>query len=319
MQRKIFAIITAMLVCLVAAAHAAPTMAGRIKSYNGSTGLLVIELADQTLKTFQLSDKTECEWMGRKTHPSVLRVGSKVSVQIAGALNRSPLKAKKIVDWASSETIVAKSAPAPYHTAVGAFATTGGTGGIPDGAPVGAHSPSHTMAAVAHGGSQNRPIPDQDHRNGLNQAPPQSMYPNTQGVNQSAVYRNQGDSHVAPLEMLNIDPYSNNPGLGQSPDLGYDPSLGGQNPSATMMGVESDGQNFGGDSGGRLTGRIMSAQLEQGFVIIQSFSHDQLQRVLIGQAAGGMGLLTPGQMVEFVGRQTPQGFQASEIKQAEGF
>ena len=306
MQRKIFAFITAMLICLVAAAHAAPTMAGRVKSYNGSRGLLVLELADKSLKTFQLSDKTVCEWMGKKTHPGVLRVGSKVSIQIAGALNRSPLKAKKIVDWGSSNTIVAHKAAAPYHTAVGAFATTGGTGGVPDGAPIGAHSPSHTMAAVAHGGSQNRPTPHQGHRNGLNQAPPQSMNHNTQGVNQSAMYRNQGDSHMGPAEMMNIDPYSQNPSLGQ-------------NPSSTLMGVETDGQNFGGDSGGRLTGRIMSAQVSQGFVVVQSFSHDKLQRVLIGQAGGGLGLLIPGQMVEFVGRQTPQGFQASEIKQAKGF
>ena len=93
------------------AVSALPTMAGRLKSYNGSTGVLILELEDKSTRKFQLSDKTKVEWMGRNTHPSALRAGAKISIQIAGALNSVPLKAAKIVDWGSSEKIVAQGEP----------------------------------------------------------------------------------------------------------------------------------------------------------------------------------------------------------------
>ena len=53
-------------------------------------------------------------------------------------------------------------------------------------------------------------------------------------------------------------------------------------------------------------------------MVVQSFEHPNLLRVLLQQANAPMQLLTPGQMIEVTGQQTPQGFRAIEIKGAGG-
>lgn len=292
------------------AVQAAPTMAGRIKSYDGSKGLLVIERDDKSIRTFKVTDKTVCEYNGRKTHPSALRVGSKISIQIAGALNRDPLKAAKIVDWTSSDTIVAKGANAPYHTKVSQFASTNGGGGIPDGAPVGAHSPNDVTGAVGHGGSQNMPTPHSNPNPAHMSSPTHSsmghngssmQYPNSAGM-----YQNQGQTTMMPLQQMNTNPVFH-PSAGDlmGNETGGDPGM-----------VGMSGQSYGA-AGTKITGRVM--QVQEGTMMIQSFQHSQLQRVIIGMASASPELLVPGQMVEVFGKQTPQGFQATQIKPASSF
>jgi len=297
-------------------------MAGRLKSYDGKTGILVLELEDKTVKSFKLTKDTTCEWMGRNTSPGAIRQGAKISVQIAGALNASPLKAAKIVDWSNSDKIVAKGAVnAPYHTPVAQFASTAGGGGVPDGAPTMNHSAHQDMAAIAHGGSQNQVQGPNGYSATTGQAHtgPASSYPmnNTGGSTQ---FMNQGDSLTAPLEMMNIDPYS-------SQSTSY-PQMGA-NDAGTLMGVDSEDSSTGmpglgdaayGASVEKLTGRILEASVDQGFVTVQSFEHPNLIRVLLHQAANApMQLLVPGQMIEVIGTQTAQGFRASEIKAAGGY
>lgn len=299
-------------VASVLGAQADPTMSGRIKSYDGSKGILVIERDDKSTRRFQLTDKTVCEFNGRKTHPGVLRVGSKISVQIAGALNRDPLKAKKIVDWGSSDKIVAKGAKSPYHTKVSQYASSNGGGGIPDGAPVGAHSPHHTVGAVAHGGAVNMPNPQSHpapaHMTSGGQGQPHSLGQGTQHYPDSGgMYTNQGQTTMMPVHQMNTNPV-------------FHPSAGdlmgneGGSGDSGMLGMSDPSYGAGGT---KMTGRVM--QVQDGVLLLQSFEHSQLQRVIVGMTSASPELLVPGQMIEVFGTLTPQGFQATQIKAASGF
>ncbi|MFA5507810.1 MAG: hypothetical protein WC314_15960 [Vulcanimicrobiota bacterium] len=319
-----------MLATLVAAS-AMPTMAGRLKSYDGSTGILLLEMEDKTVRKFQLTDKTKVEWMGRNTTAGALRQGAKISIQVLGSLGASPLKAGKIVDWGNSEKIVAKGATAPYHTAVAEYATTSGGGGTPDGAPKMNSTAHQDMAAIAQGGSQNQPTGPNGYstNTGLHSNPQaQPSYP-AANPGGSQMYTNQGQSMTAPLEMMNIDPFSAPAQMGMNDP--YSASQMGLNPDpGTMMGLD-DGSGdssvqpmpgmetaYGGGTQ-KITGQILEAAIENGYVVLQSFEHPNLIRVLLHQANAPMQYLTPGQMIEVVGEQTPQGFRATEIKAAGGY
>lgn len=223
-------------------AVAAPTMAGRIKSYGN--GILVIERDDKTLQKFAISDKTKVTYMGRNTSVAALPVGAKISIEVVGSLGVSPLKAGRIVDWGNSNQIVATGAKAPYYTQVGSYATANGPGGVPDGAPVGKHSASQMVGAVAIGGSINAPT---QQNTPLSSAP--ASNPNaysTMGPSaQSTQYMNQGEAMSAPLQMMNLNPYGGEEQAvsGQS----YTPYATGLSPSAT--GVAGGGTAVSGMGG----------------------------------------------------------------------
>jgi hypothetical protein len=317
MNRTFGKFLVGFMLATLMAASALPTMAGRLKSYNGSTGILLLEMEDKSVRKFVLNDKTKVEWMGRTTAPSALRPGSKISIQVLGSLGATPLKAGKIVDWGNSDKIVAKGAAAPYHTPVAEYASTAGGGGVPDGAPKMNDSAHQTMATIAHGGSQNQPTgPNGYSADPGIQAPGQTQaYPGASGGSQQ--YTNQGASMTAPLEMMNIDPYSSS-------------SQMGMNDGTTMMGIDEAGSDPGmmqtapgmetayGGATQKITGQVLESAIEQGYVVVQSFEHPNLLRVLLQQANAPMQLLTPGQMIEVTGQQTPQGFRAVEIKAAGG-
>ncbi len=64
----------------------------------------------------------------------------------------------------------------------------------------------------------------------------------------------------------------------------------------------------------------MEARLDQGWVLLQSFEHPNVIRVLIHEAANApLQALTPGNMIEVYGSQGPQGFKAREIKATGGY
>lgn len=324
------------LLATVMAASALPTMAGRLKSYDGSTGILLLEMEDKSVKKFILSDKTKVEWMGRNTAPSALRAGSKISIQVLGSLGANPLKAGKIVDWGNSDKIVAKGAIAPYHTAVAEYASTSGGGGVPDGAPKMNSTAHQDMAAIGHGGSQNQPTGPNGYSasTGLQPAAQPSAHP---GSSNSQMYTNQGQSMTAPLEMMNIDPYSSSSQMGMNDPYSasqmgmndpYSSAQMGMNDTGTLMGVDSENDSsiqaapgmetaYGGSTQ-KITGQVLESAIENGYVVLQSFEHPNLLRVLLQQANAPMQLLTPGQMIEVTGQQTPQGFRAIEIKAAGG-
>lgn len=314
-------------VATVLAASALPTMAGRLKSYDGNTGILILELEDKSVRKFRLDDKTKVEWMGRKTHASALREGAKISVQVAGSLAASPLKAAAVVDWASSESIVAKGASAPYHTPVAEYASTSGGGGTPEGAPrmnSGAHQ---DMAAIGHGGSQNQKTgPSGNNPAGAGLNSPIQSHP---GISSSGPshYSNQGDSLTAPLEMMNIDPYSSNQNMMPPNDpmqMDY-PQMGSVNDmTGTLMGIEGadsgmDGMEstYGGGSQ-KISGQVLESAMDRGFIVLQSFEHPELMRILVDRVGDvPMQLLVPGQMIEVTGTNTPQGFRATQIRGSE--
>jgi hypothetical protein len=321
-----------MLVTLMAAS-ALPTMAGRLKSYDGSTGILLLEMEDKSVRKFILNDKTKVEWMGRNTAPGALRAGSKISIQVLGSLGASPLKAGKIVDWGNSEKIVATGAVSvPYHTAVSEYASTAGGGGVPDGAPKMNDGAHQTMATIAHGGSQNQPTGPNGYSadTGIQAQGQAQPYPGpSSGGTQQ--YTNQGASMTAPLEMMNIDPYSSSSSqMGMNVDP-YNPSQMGMNDGTSLMGGDETGSDPGtmqaapgmetayGGNNQTITGQVLESAIEQGYVVVQSFEHPNLLRVLLQQSNAPMQLLTPGQMIQVTGQQTPQGFRAVEIKAAGGY
>lgn len=174
------------LLSLAAMAH--PTMAGRVQSFDGQR-LTIVQEKDSAVRVFTVSQ-------GAK---AALRPGAKVSVEVIGAISSSkPMKAGKIVPWTESSQIVAKGAKSPYYTEVGDYPTTNGTGGIPVGAPVGSHGLTNILGTVGNGGSGNMPTAP-----GYVSAPSSS----TLGVPTGSVqYRNQGEAHAGPLEMMQISP-----------------------------------------------------------------------------------------------------------------
>lgn len=181
------AVVAFILLSLAAAAH--PTMAGRVKSFSGQR--LTLQLKDNSTRTFVVTQGS-----------SLLRPGANVSVEVVGSLSDSkPMKAGKIVAWGNSSEIVAKGAKAPYYTAVGDYATTAGSDGVPNGAPVGAHGLTNILGTVGHGGSGNMPTVS---------TTPGSVSPSgasTLGVPTGSVqYRNQGEAQAGPLEMMQISP-----------------------------------------------------------------------------------------------------------------
>lgn len=324
MKRNFGISLIAFLMASVLTATALPTMAGRLKSYDGKTGVLVLELEDKSERKFVLSEKTKCEWMGRNTSPGVLPQGAKISIQIAGALNESPLKAAKIVDWGNSETIVAQGAAAPYYTATAQYASTDGGGGVPDGAPTGNRSAHQDMATVGHGGSQNMAQPPAA---GQNQNPVSTTsgtsYPTASPSYNNAgsvFYTNQGQSMTAPLENMGIDPYSTNgyPQMGSANDINAAMGLGGDdgdsyNPTPGMETAYGGGQE-------KFTGQVLQVQLDQGWVLLQAFENPNVMRVLLHDVANApMQALTPGSMIEVIGSQSPQGFKAREVKAVGGY
>ena len=202
MKQKTFLLILGVWMTALMAAQAHPTVAGRVKNYNN--GVLTIEMEDKSLKKLLISKDTTVSYRGSSSVAS-LPVGAKISVQVLGSVIANPAKAGKIVDWSNSSQIVAVGAKAPYYTAVGAYASTAGSDGVPDGAPVGNHAASHTLGAVAHGGAINAPT-QQNHPVGLEGSQPTSHSSMGQ-PQQSTQYVNQGVSHSAPLESMGINPY----------------------------------------------------------------------------------------------------------------
>ncbi len=187
---KTFLLVAAVsLMSLSAMAH--PTMSGRVKSFSGQQLTIVQE--DNSLRVFNVTQGAG----------AALRPGAKVSVEVLGTISfDKPMKAGKIVSWGNSSEIVAKGAKAPYYTEVGDYATSSGTGGIPAGAPVGAHAaPSTILSTVGLGGSGNMPSV---------QSPGSVSSPNsssTLGTPTGTVqYRNQGEAQAGPLEMMQISP-----------------------------------------------------------------------------------------------------------------
>lgn len=340
MNNKFGISLIAFFMATVLAASALPTMAGRLKAYNGKTGILILQLEDKTERKFQLTEKTICEWMGRTTSPAAIRQGAKISIQIAGDLSAPTLKAAKIVDWGNSDTIVAKGAVAPYYTAQAQYASTDGNGGMPDGAPLGNNHAHQDMAAVAQGGSQNmaQAPPANQPYNSNNGATSTSgtSYPSASNQAGSVFYSNQGQSLTAPLENMGIDPYSSNPNYNTNPssNTGNYTQMGAAQDIGSMMGTNSEegGNNdasftnpmpgmetaYGGGVE-KITGQVLEAQLDQGWVLIQAFEHPNVIRVLLNDVANApMQYLTPGNMIEVTGSQSPQGFRAREVKVAGG-
>ena len=123
-----------------------------------------------------------------------------------------------------------------------------------------------------------------------------------------------------PSTMGMSNPYSNsNLGTGQSGSLmgisggeEGDYSAGGD-----MMGLNESAYG-GGDN--KITGSILQVDLQRGFLVIQSFTSPQPQKVLMGPGSSASpDLLIQGKMVEITGRPTANGFQAFEIQAAPGF
>ncbi len=368
---------------ILVAAHAHPTMAGRLKSFGN--GVLVITLDDGTTRTFAATGVTNA---------GSFRVGSKISVEVIGSLGAKPLKAGKVVAWHNSSQIVAQGAKAPYYTEVGDYASTSGTGGMPAGAPVGQHAPQHVTAAVGHGGHINMPT-QESYSVSPNAPSNNSSHTNMGQPATSTQYMNQGESMSAPLQQMGMSPYGNSnasvdPSLGMVPapgmdpsagmnpyaqagmnpyaQAGMDPSAGMQNPygqggmdpnmgnpyaqagmqqnpystsnlgtgqSSSLMGIAEDddsdysasndmmsiaGHGNGAGGGNKLSGNLLEVNIEKGYIVIQPFTNPQAQKVLLGVGSSAPpDLLIPGKMVEVIGRATPQGFQATEVRAVSGF
>ncbi len=232
MKKRTYLLIATVWMAAIMAVQAHPTVAGRVKSY--SNGVLVIEMEDKSLKKLLITKETSVKYRGGSSI-SALPVGAKISIEVLGSVIANPAKAGKIVDWSKSSEIVAVGAKAPYYTAVGQYATTSGSGGVPDGAPVGQHAASHTLGAVAHGGSINQPT--QDNHPVTPAGVQTSNSHSSMGQAHSSQYMNQGDSMAAPLEQLGMSPYGNGQGVGTG-------GQGGMNPAMQQSGAQP-GMNTG--------------------------------------------------------------------------
>jgi hypothetical protein len=106
-----------------------PTIGGTLEAFNTSTGMVTIRTADGKLHRAHMDKKSRYKIGERDAGPASFTKGMKVAIRIEGALNESPLQADMLVDWMSSERIVAKVAEAPYETPMGKYPTTSGVAG----------------------------------------------------------------------------------------------------------------------------------------------------------------------------------------------
>lgn len=212
------------LTLLGSSALAAPTVSGRLESYDSSTRTLVLVRQDGSRKAVQLVKGAKVEWMGRNTVPTAINKGNQVALRICGALNDDPLQADLLCDWSSSSKYVATSAKAPYYTQVGAYATANGAGGPSDALP-NVPNPMTTVGVLGNGGKL--------------QASPQ-MVPtdgaaaNPMATPTSTMPINQGSKMSMPMNMMS-NPMMTTPGM-----MGADPSMMGMNPmmaDPSMMGM----------------------------------------------------------------------------------
>lgn len=123
-----------------------------------------------------------------------------------------------------------------------------------------------------------------------------------------------------PYAQAGMQSYSNsNLGTGQSSSLMgiADDDDGDYSAANDLMNIASNGY---GTNGSKLSGNVLEVNLEKGYILIQPFTSPQPQRILLGVGSSAPpNLLIPGKMIEVVGRATPQGFQAAEVRPVAGF
>lgn len=128
-----------------------PTVSGRLVSLNGASGIAEIRTETGKIWKIRLLPNAKYELMGRNTTRAAFQQGQQVAFRIVGSLAESPLQSDLMCDWGSSGKYVATAAPAPYYTNKGEYATTGGVGGAPEGAPAG-QRPDKTIGILGNGG-----------------------------------------------------------------------------------------------------------------------------------------------------------------------
>lgn len=160
------------------------------------------------------------------------------------------------------------------------------------------------------------PAPGMDPTGGANPYAQMGMDPSNP-YGQAGMDPSGGANPYAQAAMQN--PYStSNLGTGQSSSLMgiADDDDGDYSAANDMMGIAG---NYGA-TGNKISGNLIEVNIEKGYLIVQPFTSPQPQRVLLGVGSSAPpDLLIPGKMIEIVGRPTPQGFQAAEVRAVSGF
>lgn len=324
-------------------ALAGPTVSGRLESYDGSTGILILLRQDGSRKAVQLVKGAKVEWMGRNTVPSAIQKGNQIAVRVCGALNEDPLQADLVCDWASSSQYVATSAKAPYYTQQGAYATANGAGGTPDAIP-NVPNPMTTVGILGNGGKLQTGPPAASSGDGsVNpMSAPTSSMPLNQGAKLSVPMNMMNNPMMTTPGMLGADPsmmmtdpammgMGMNPAMMGDPSLMMNPAMMGMDPSMNsaasgmMTGADPEGHDAGvmgvtGYAGAgqiSLQGQVVAADPVSRTLMVQAFGSPAPQTVIITPTAQvQMQALRPGVTVLVSGIATGGAIQAFSVTQA---
>lgn len=331
---SVVTLVIGMVLSVLVPAVAAPTVSGRLESYNPHTRILVLLRQDGSRRRVKLVSGAKVVWMGRNTTPSAIHKGNEIACRIDGALNDHPLKANLVCDWASSAKYVATAAQAPYFTHVGAYATENGAGGSLAAMP-NVPSPMTTIGVMGNGGPMPKWPPT------ANPATAGSSNPMASGQTGS-MPANQGAAMAMPMSRMNavggmtnpsmrgtmganpaqINPMVAEPSLTQMMNSSMDEGTtgaslmgigGGSSGGSSMMAAGS----YGGGGGLQIRGRILSVNPASRTLIIQAYGSPAPQTVVISPTAHvQMKALRPGTMVMVSGVASGQAIEAFSVVQA---
>ncbi|MGE0492622.1 MAG: hypothetical protein AB7S38_25645 [Vulcanimicrobiota bacterium] len=293
-----------LLLSLAWPAAAGVTMSGKIESYNGGTGILVLKLNDGSLKNFKLDKNTKVEWMGRNGSVASLPQGTQVAVRLCGAINENPAPINLVTDWGNSSKYVATAAKSPYYTRQGQYATAAGVGGVPEGAPIN-NDPATTIGMLGNGGIAPT-------------GPPPGVLTGQATINPmlapgvGGMPMNQGAKMSMPMNMMNNGMMNN--GMGQ---MGFENGGAG-----SLMGLDGeDGGMMGSNNYGAgqvsIQARVLQADPTTQTLMVQSFSSPQPQQVIVTPGAQvDMQAFRPGAMVQITGTAVSGAIQAFSVTSA---
>lgn len=281
-------------------------VAGKIVHYNHSTGVVHLQLEKGNIWVIQMQPGSKFEKNQKPSNSSAFHEGDMISVGVTSSLTESPKKAVLMVDWGNSGKYVATTAPAPYTTPKGDFATTGGASSVNN---VGGQRPDNTIGIMGNGGQA--PTYNMENPNGTSQSVPND--PKGQSAqalkNTNAVPSNNATTRgqwMSPMQNMGINPYST--GLPSGAGLmGEDDPAGGAMPT----GGPPMANNMGGQPM-QMVAVVVNANPGSGLLVVKQQGSNVPTNVMVNPGVN-ITTLRPGQTISIMGTNSNGMMQASQI------
>ena len=286
-------------------------IAGKIVHFNRSTGMVHLRLEKGNTWIIQMMPNSKYEKNQRNANSSSFKEGDMVAVGVTSSLAENPKKAILMVDWGNSAKYVATTAPAPYLTRMGDFASEGGAGSVNT---MGGQRPDTTMAKLGNGG-QPEPLKLEGGNGATQTVPNDPRGQGAQGLNSAANPSMNSMSTTRaqwmnPMQNMGVNPYSS--GLPSAAGLmGDDEGGGGLAPGGGQM-ASAGGQMI------QIMATVIQANPGSNAIVVRQAGSTTPTNVMVGSNVN-VAMLRPGQNVTIIGTATANGIiQATSVIPAGG-